>query len=86
MYGLVACSFMKAIVFSSTWKMPFFAPASIAMLAIENRESMERAVYRVARVLHRLVQCAVNADHADDVEDQVLAGHPFAAILRSNET
>ena len=39
-YGFVECSFMYAIALSSTGKMPFLPPASIAMLAIVNRSSM----------------------------------------------
>ena len=33
---------MYSTVFSSTGKMPFFAPASMAMLAMVNRSSIER--------------------------------------------
>ena len=32
----------------------------------------------LAHKLHRLIQCAVHADLADDVQDHVLAGHPWA--------
>ena len=35
--------------------------------------------------LHGLVQGTVHADHADDVEDQILAGHPGAELALQHE-
>ncbi len=32
--------------------------------------------------LHRLIQCAVHTDHADDMQNQILAGHPGVKLAK----
>ncbi len=68
---------------SSTAMMPLLPPASMAMLQMVMRSSMPSALDRVAGELHRLVERTVDADHADDVQDDVLAAHPRARARRS---
>ena len=61
--------------------MPLLPPASIAMLQMVMRSSMSSARDRVAGELHRLVERAVDADHADDVQDDVLAADTHGVEL-----
>ena len=80
--AVYACPSYSAMVTSSTGKMPFFAPASMAMLAMVKRSSMDRVLHPVADEFHGLVQRAVHADHADDVQDDVLAADPLGTACR----
>ena len=67
--------------------MPFFAPASMAMLADgrAGRPWTGRATPS-PRKLHGLVQRAVHADHADDVQDDVLAADTTGLQLCQSST
>ena len=70
---------------SSTAMMPLLPPASMAMLQMVMRSSMPSACDGRAGELHRLVERAVDADHADDVQDDVLAAHPRAELAADDE-
>ena len=61
-------------VFSSTSQTPFLPPASMAMLVSVMRSSSVSDCDALAGEVHRLVGRAVDADLADDGEDQVLGG------------
>ena len=44
-----------------------------------------KASHARAGELHRLIQCAVHTDHADDVQNQVFAGHPGVKLAGEHE-
>ena len=44
-----------------------------------------KACHARAGELHRLIQCAVHTDHADDMQNQVLAGHPGVKLAGKHE-
>ena len=58
-------SFTKAIVLASAWKMPFFAPASIAMLAIVMCPAIGKIVHRRSVIFDGAVRRAVDAERSD---------------------
>ena len=66
--------FTYSSVISSTAKMPFFAPASIAMLAMHSRSSIERLFNPSPENSIDWYSAPSTPILADDVQNHILAG------------